>query len=50
MDNIDNAIKSIAERNLDAMRENIYAALGQKAADKLEEKKQEVASLFFGQK
>lgn len=41
---IDQAINNILENNLQAMKENFNTALYQKAAEKLEEKKIDVAS------
>jgi ketol-acid reductoisomerase len=50
MDPITEAIKSIREGKLDEMRNHFNKALAQKAVEKLEEKKLEMASAYFGQK
>lgn len=47
---IQEALKNIMENNLDSMRENIQAALSEKAAEKLEEMKQNIATSYFERK
>lgn len=49
MNPITEAIKAIREGNLDEMRNQFNKALAQKAVEKLEEKKLEIASTYFGQ-
>lgn len=44
---VENIVTDILEKNLDSMRENINAALAEKAAQRLEELKVEVASNIF---
>jgi len=44
------AIHSIAENKLKEMKENFKKALAQKAAEKLEEMKVDMATNFFGEK
>lgn len=44
------AIEDILENNLESMRQNLSAAITTKAVDKLEERKQEIAKSYFGQK
>ena len=46
---IKSALKDIVENNLDSMRQNFSAALTEKAVQKLEEKKIEIAQNYFGQ-
>lgn len=46
--NIENAIINIMENNLDDMRANFSAALSEKAVQKLDERKQEMAKSYFG--
>jgi hypothetical protein len=46
---IKEAINNIMENNLDAMRQNFSAALTEKAVQKLEEKKIDIAKNYFGQ-
>ena len=46
---IKNALSNIIEGNLDAMRQNFSSALTEKAVQKLEEKKVEIAKNYFGQ-
>jgi len=48
MDPIRQAIEDIQQGNLEQMRQNLSQALAQKAVDKLEEKKLEIASTYFG--
>lgn len=50
MNTIKEAIKNIQEGKLEEMRQNFSAALSQKAVEKLEEKKLEIASNYFGTK
>lgn len=50
MENVETIIDSMLERNLNAMKENINAALSQKAADALEEKKNSIAASYFEQR
>ena len=50
MDNIKEAITCILEGNLELMREHINTELSIRAAEKLEEKKIEIADTYFGQK
>jgi len=47
---IKDALKNIQEKKFDLMRENFNATLAQKAAEKLEEMKVELASSYFGKK
>lgn len=47
---IKQAINNIMENNLDAMRQNFSAALSEKAVQKLEERKIEIAKNYFGKK
>lgn len=47
---IKEAIKNMMEKNLIDMNSNIEKALGEKAIQKLEEKKVEIAKNYFGQK
>lgn len=47
---IEKAIKNANEGKLEQMRENFYAALSQKAAEKLQEKKLEIAQSYFAKK
>lgn len=44
------AIFNIAESKLDEMKDNFKKALAQKAAEKLEEMKVDMATNFFGEK
>lgn len=44
MSNVQKAIESIFNNNLNEMKENFAAALYEKAAEKLEERKIEIAS------
>lgn len=46
---IKNALSNILEGNLDAMRQNFSASLTEKAVQKLEEKKIDIAKNYFGQ-
>lgn len=48
MNPIKEAIVNIQEGNLEQMRQNFTTALAQKAVEKLEEKKLEIASNYFG--
>lgn len=47
---IKEAIQNIAEKKLDEMKQNVYAALSEKAVYKLEEKKIDMAKAFFAKK
>lgn len=47
---IQEALKSIVEGKLDNMRESFNSALTEKAVLKLDEKKQDIAKSYFGQK
>lgn len=47
---IEKAIENIFENNLQSMKENFNAALYQKAAEKLEEKKIEIATTLLDRK
>lgn len=47
---IQEGLKNIIEGKLENMRENFNAALTEKAVSKLDEKKQEIAKSYFGQK
>jgi hypothetical protein len=51
MDNklINEAIENIMEDNLSAMKENLMVALQEKAIEKLEERKKDIASQYFAQ-
>lgn len=44
---VENIVTDIVEKNLDSMRENINAVLAEKAAQRLEEVKAEIASNLF---
>lgn len=46
---IQEAIKNIAEKNLKEMKQNFDNALAEKAMQKLEERKIEIAQNYFGQ-
>lgn len=46
---IKKALDSILEGNLDSMRQNFSSALTEKAVQKLEERKIEIAKNYFGQ-
>lgn len=46
---IENAIINIMENNLDAMRANFSVALSEKAVQKLDERKRQIAENYFGQ-
>jgi hypothetical protein len=48
MNPITAGIKNIQEGNLEEMRQKFNQALAQKAVEKLEEKKLEIASNYFG--
>lgn len=48
MDPITNGIENVVDGDLEAMRQNFQQALAQKAVEKLEEKKLEIASMYFG--
>lgn len=45
---IQEAIKNIASKRLDEMKQNVHAALSEKAVQKLEERKIEIAKNYFG--
>jgi hypothetical protein len=47
---IKEAINNIKEKKLEQMKENFNAALTEKAVQKLEEKKIEIAKSYFGKK
>ena len=47
---VDKALENIMEGNLDAMCQNFSTALTQKAVQKLEERKIEIAKNYFGKK
>lgn len=47
---IKEAIKNMTEKKLNEMKENISAAITEKAVQKLEEKKIEIAQNYFGKK
>lgn len=47
---IKEALKNIQEKKFDLMKENFNSVLVQKAAEKLEEMKVELASSYFGKK
>ena len=51
MDNklVNEAIENIMEDNLSAMKENLMVALQEKAIEKLEERKKEIAANYFAQ-
>jgi hypothetical protein len=44
------AITNIMEKNLIEMKENVNKSLSEKAIEKLNEKKKEIAENYFGQK
>lgn len=48
MNPIKEAIVDIQENNLEQMRQNFSTALSRKAVEKLEERKLEIASAYFG--
>lgn len=48
IDPINEAIENVMENNLDQMRENFFKSLSQRAAERLEERKLEIASSYFG--
>lgn len=50
MNRINEALKNIVNKNLDEMRNNFNASISQKAVQRLDEKKQEIAQNYFGQK
>lgn len=50
MQHIKEAIKNIQQKKLDLMKENFNAALSEKAVQKLEEKKIDIAQSYFGKK
>lgn len=45
---IQKAIASISEKKLDEMKQNFSAAITQKAVERLEERKIEIAQNYFG--
>lgn len=45
---IKNAVLNILEGNLDSMRQNFSSAISEKAVQKLEERKIEIAKNYFG--
>lgn len=47
---IEKAIQYANEGKLEKMRESFYAALNQKAAEKLQEKKLEISQSYFAKK
>lgn len=47
---IKEAINNIKEKKLEQMKENFNAAMTEKAVQKLEEKKIEIAKSYFGKK
>lgn len=47
---IKEAINNILDKKLDVMKENLNSALSEKAMQKLEEKKIEIAQTYFGKK
>ena len=47
---IKEALTNILEKKLDVMKENFNSALTEKAMQKLEEKKIEIAQSYFGKK
>lgn len=48
MDPVTEGIKNVLDGNLEQMRQNFNQALAQKAVEKIEEKKLEIASNYFG--
>lgn len=50
MNSVEAAINDILEKNLNSMRENLSLALSQKAAETLEERKEQLASSYFEQR
>lgn len=46
---IKEALNNILEKKLDLMKENFQAALTEKAVEKLEERKIQIAETYFGQ-
>jgi ribosome recycling factor len=47
---IKEAVKNIREKKLEQMKENFNSAITEKAVQKLEEKKIDIAKNYFGQK
>jgi hypothetical protein len=47
---IKEALENILDKKLDEMKQNFQAALTEKAVEKLEEKKINIARTYFGQK
>jgi hypothetical protein len=47
---IQEAVKNIREKKLEQMKENFNSAITEKAVQKLEEKKIDIAKNYFGQK
>lgn len=47
---IQRAIYNIVEKNLDAMRNNFNKVLSEKAMNKIDERKKDVANTYFDQK
>jgi hypothetical protein len=47
---IQKAIQNIRQKNLDEMKNNLQAALTEKAVNKLEEKKVVIAQNYFGKR
>lgn len=47
---ITEALHNIIHKDLKQMKENFNIALTEKAVDKLEEKKQQIAASYFGKK
>lgn len=47
---IQKAIQNIRQKNLDEMKNNLQAALTEKAVQKLEEKKVVIAQSYFGKR
>lgn len=47
---VNKAVDYMFEKNLDKMREEISATLSEKAVEKLEEKKIDIAQGYFGKK
>lgn len=47
---IQEALKHMEDKNLDLMKENFHRAITQKAVEKLEEMKQQIAADMLGKK
>lgn len=50
MSNVKQVVQNIMDKKLDLMKENINSVMTSKAAQKLEEKKIDIAKSYFGKK